>query len=172
MTQPTAEFDRLSHEEDASSVEYEYGPTYSIEFERNVGADQDVSNDDDVASDSDAASWTTQGSGEDEDGNDSSIVAPVVEVPDEVPVPVPVPVLPVPVPPVIDLSFPDELSNVSTTISLESIPSINHDFKDSLVRDFVQRFRAYMPDDVAADDAMRLRIRLEDPLRRAYRRSF
>ena len=119
----------------------------------------------------------TQGSGGADDvgsvppppqgGNESHVLAPSLGVPNEDPVP-----------PVIDLTFHDESSSYvsvpasrsvilastnmtrHSTVSVESIHLFNHVFKDSLIRDFVQRFRAYMPADIADDDAMRLRIRL------------
>ena len=41
-----------------------------------------------------------------------------------------------------------------------------------IFREFVQLFRAYMPDDLTDADANHLRIRLEVSLKSAYRRSF
>ena len=55
---------------------------------------------------------------------------------------------------------------------METIPLINNDFKDVLIRDFVQQFHEFIPDGLDAAAVNRLRVRLEVRLRRAYRRSF
>ena len=60
----------------------------------------------------------------------------------------------------------------NSTISVETIPLINHAFNDNLIHEFVQPLHAYMPDDLNEAETTRLRIRLEVRLRRAYRNSF
>ena len=188
IPQPTAEIDSLSQDQDASSVEYEYGPTYSIEFVHNVGAvPQDNSQDDD-ASDDDAAYWTTSSSGGSDDDDISlssseeeelSVEATRVGVPRDDRVPT-----------IVDVSSPDDSSTYASvpatrsiasvhtintrhsSITVDSIHLINHAFKDALIREFVERYRAYIPDVISENDSNRLRIRLEDRLRSAYRLSF
>ena len=85
-TQPTDDSVRSSNIQDNSSVEYEFGPTYSIDFVHDVGADPDETFENDVASANDVASRMTQGSGGADDvgsvpppprgGNESHVLAP------------------------------------------------------------------------------------------------
>ena len=114
-TQPTADIVRSSHIQDTSSVEYEFGPTYSIDFVHDVGADLDDNFGNGVASVNDAASRMTQGSGGADDagsvpppprgGNESPVIAPSLGVPEDNPVP-----------PFNDLTFPDDLATGGSMI--------------------------------------------------------
>ena len=79
----------------------------------------------------------------------------------------------------IDLSYPDDssthasfsasrsiVSNTTTltrhsAITVDTIPLINNDLMDALVRTYVQQFHALIPVDLADADINRLRTRLE-----------
>ena len=148
MIHPTAESNETDLVHDASSMEYVDGPTYSIDFEREVGVEPEEYLPEDVAS------TTTHGSAVHDNvasdpplprgGDDSSDDAsPYIEHEQAH------------VPPMIDISFIDDSSyaisipasrsfrSASTTITrhssitIDSISKMDHEFKDSLTNDFV-----------------------------------